>query len=214
MLSVQVSSVVVDVYSDSHNNPAGSPKENVVVLITICKPKARISHVEQINRRGDVEYPSSVLLKALHLVHAHHCHKACKEVKRPGTRVKESVMNLSSPVQVCDKPTKNEHEKRETDKGIYCARRAWKVFEPHSLRQVFVEVFLLLIRQSPVQLFVPHEDVIIHTQVCKRPCTVQQYRRHVAKNNSPLRRNNEVLQVLVLELAILETQQRVLRRTR
>ena len=119
MLSVQVSSVVVDVYSDSHNNPAGSPKENVVVLITICKPKARISHVEQINRRGDVEYPSSVLLKAIHLVHAHHCHKACKGVKRAGTRVKESVRrNLSSQMQVCGKPTKNEHDKHETHKGI------------------------------------------------------------------------------------------------
>ena len=118
MLSVQVSSVVVDVYSDSHNNPAGSPKENVVALVIICKPKARINHVEQIHRRSDVEYPGSVLLKALHLVHAHHCHKTCN-VKRPGTRVKESVKrNLSSPMQVRDKPTKNEHDKHETVKGI------------------------------------------------------------------------------------------------
>ena len=160
-MSVQVSRVVVDVYCDSHNNPAGRPKETVDVSVIICKTNARKSHAEQINRRSDVEYPSSVLLKALHLVHAHHRHKAWKEVKRAGTRVKESVRrNLSSPVQVCDKPTKNEHEKRETDKGIYCARRAWKVFEPHSLRQVFVEVFLLLIRHSLVQLFAPHEDVI------------------------------------------------------
>ena len=215
MLSVQVSCVAVDVYCDSLNNPAGRPKPSVVALVIICKTKARINHVEQIHRRSDVEYPRSVLLKALHLVHAHHSHKACKEVKRAGTRVKESVKrNLLSPMQVRDKPTKNEHDKHETDKGICGARRHWKVFEPISLRQVFPEVFLLLIRQSPVQLFVPHEDVIIHTQVCKRPCTVQQYRRHVAKDDPRPRSNNKVLQVLVLEMAILETQQRVLRRTK
>ena len=158
MLSVQVSCVAVDVYCDSLNNPAGRPKPSVVALVIICKTKARINHVEQIHRRSDVEYPRSVLLKALHLVHAHHSHKACKEVKRAGTRVKESVKrNLLSPMQVRDKPTKNEHDKHETDKGICGARRHWKVFEPISLRQVFPEVFLLLIRQSPVQLFVPHE---------------------------------------------------------
>ena len=215
MLSVQVSCVAVDVYCDSHNNPAGRPIETVDVSVIICKTNARKSHVEQIHCRSDVEYPRSVLLKALHLVHAHHCRKTCKEVKRPGTRVKESVRrNLLSPMQVRDKPTKNEHDKHETDKGICGARRHWKVFEPISLRQVFPEVFLLLIRQSPVQLFVPHEDVIIHTQVCKRPCTVQQYRRHVAKDDPRPRSKNEVLQVLVLEMAILETQQRVLRRTK
>ena len=60
----------------------------------ICKTNARKSHVEQIYRRSDVEYPSSVLLKALHLVHAHHCHKACKEIKRPGTRVQGSVIGI------------------------------------------------------------------------------------------------------------------------
>ena len=118
-MSVQVSRVVVDVYCDSHNNPAGRSKEIIVALVIICQTKACISHVEQINRRSDVEYPGSVLLKALHLVHAHHCHKTCKEVKRPGTRVKESVRrNLLSPMQVRDKPTKNEHDKHETDKDI------------------------------------------------------------------------------------------------
>ena len=119
ILSVQVSHVAVDVYCDSHNNPAGRSKGCVVGFVIICKTNARKSHVEQIHCRSDVEYPSSVLLKALHLVHAHHCHKACKEIKRPGTRVKESVRrNLLSPIQVRDKPTKNEHEKRETKKGI------------------------------------------------------------------------------------------------
>ena len=115
MLSVQVSCVAVDVYCDSHNNPAGRPKETVDVSVIICKTNARKSHLEQIYRRSDVEYPSSVLLKALHLVHAYHSHKACKEVKRVGTRVKESVRrNLLSPMQVRDKPTKNEYDKHET----------------------------------------------------------------------------------------------------
>ena len=118
-MSVQVSHAAVDVYCDSLQNPAGRPKEIVVGFVFICKTKACINHVEQINRRSDVEYPSSVLLKAIHLVHAHHCHKACKGVKRAGTRVKESVRrNLSSPMQVRDKPTKNEHDKHETQKGI------------------------------------------------------------------------------------------------
>ena len=94
MLSVQVPRVVVEVYCDSRKYPTGRSKESVVALVIICKPKARINHVEQIHRRSDVEYPASVLLKALHLVHAHHCHKACKEVKRPGTRVKESVREI------------------------------------------------------------------------------------------------------------------------
>ena len=103
MLSVQVSYVAVDVYCDSHNNPAGRSKGCVVGFVIICKTNARKSHVEQIHCRSDVEYPGSVLLKALHLVHAHHCHKTCKEVKRPGTRVKESVRrNLLSPMQVRD----------------------------------------------------------------------------------------------------------------
>ena len=153
MLSVQVPRVVVEVYCDSHNNPAGSSKQRVVALVITGKPKALINHVEQIHRRSEVEYPRSVLLEALHLVHAHHCHKACKGVKRPGTRVKESVgRNLSSPMQVRDKPTKNEHEKHETKKGIYCARRHWKVRNPASLSMVFLEVFLLLVRPSPVQV--------------------------------------------------------------
>ena len=168
MLSVQVSCVAVDVYCDSLNNPAGRPKPSVVALVIICKTKARINHVEQIHRRSDVEYPGSVLLKALHLVHAHHCHKTYK-VKRPGTRVKESVRrNLSSPMQVRDKPTKNEHDKHETQKGIYDARRRWKVSEPESLRQTFLVVFLLLVRQNPVQLFPPHHEVIIPPIYCKR----------------------------------------------
>ena len=161
--------VVVDVYYDSHKNPAGRAKKFVVALVIICQTKARINHVEQIHRRSDVEYPRSVLLKALHLVYAHHCHKTCKEVKRPGTRVKKSVRrNLLSPMQVCDKPTKNEHEKRETVKGIYGARGRWKVSEPESLRHTFLEVFLLLVRQNPIQLFDPHEEVIIRPIQCKR----------------------------------------------
>ena len=170
LLSVQVSCVAVDVYCDSLNNPAGRPKPSVVALVIICKTKARINHVEQIHRRSDVEYPGSVLLKALHLVHAHHCHKTCKEVKRPGTRVKESVRrNLLSPMQVCDKPTKNEYHKHDTVKGIYGARGHWKVFEPGSrFRQTFLEVFLLLIRQNPIQLFDPHEEVIVRPIQCKR----------------------------------------------
>ena len=123
-MSVQESRVAVDVYCDSHKNPAGLAKEIVVALVIICESKARINHVEQIYRRSDVEYPSSVLLKALHLVHAHHCHKACKEVKRAGTRVQESVRrNLLSPMQVRDKPTKNEYDKHETLEGKYGARR-------------------------------------------------------------------------------------------
>ena len=118
MLSVQVSHVALDVYCDSHNNPAGRPKEIVVGLVIICKNNSCKNHVEQIHRRSEVEYPGSVLLKALHLVHAHHCHKTCKGVKRPGTRVKESVRrNLLSPMQVRDKPTKNEYDKHETQEG-------------------------------------------------------------------------------------------------
>ena len=170
-MSVQVSCVAVDVYCDSRKYPAGSPKESVVALAPICKPKARINHVEQIHRRSEVEYPRSVLLKALHLVHAYHCHKVCKGVKRPGTRVKESVRrHLTSPIQVRDKPTKNEDEKHETQKGVEGARRSWrKVFPKCSFRSVFPEVFLLLFRQNPVQLFQPYVGVIIHPQVCKRP---------------------------------------------
>ena len=118
MLSVQVPRVVIEVYCDSHKNPAGRAKQCAVALVITGKPKARINHVEQIHRRSEVEYPSSVLLKALHLVHAHHCHKTCR-VKRAGSRVQESVKrNLLSPIQVRDKPTKNEHDKHETQKGI------------------------------------------------------------------------------------------------
>ena len=170
MLSVQVSCVAVDVYCDSHNYPAGRSKGCVVAIVIICKNNSCKNHVEQIHCRSDVEYPSSVLLKAIHLVHAHHCHKACKGVKRAGTRVKESVRrNLSSQMQVCGKPTKNEHDKHETHKGIWDVRRPWKVFEPLSLIPTFPEVFLLLIRQSPVQLFLPHEIVIKRPIQCKRP---------------------------------------------
>ena len=161
MLSVQVPRVVIEVYCDSHKKPAGRAKQCAVALVITGKPKARINHVEQIHCRSDVEYPASVLFKALHLVHAHHCHKTCKEVKRAGTRVKESVRrNLLSPTQLRDKPTKNEHDKHETHKGICDARRRWKVFEPLSLIPIFPEVFLLLIRQSPLQLLAPYEDVI------------------------------------------------------
>ena len=118
MLSVQVPRVVVEVYCDSRKYPTGRSKESVVALVIICKPKARINHVEQIHHRSEVEYPRSVLLKALHLVHAHHCHKTCKEVKRAGSRVQESVKrNLWSPMQVRDKPTKNEYDKHETQEG-------------------------------------------------------------------------------------------------
>ena len=167
-MSVQVSHVAVDLYCDSHKNPAGLARNSVEARGTICKPKALINHVEQIHRRSDVEYPASVLLKALHLVHAHHCHKTCK-VKRPGTRVKQSVKrNLLSPMQVRNKPTKNEHEKHETEEGKYDARRRWKVSEPESLRQTFLVVFLLLGRQNPVQLFPPHHEVIIPPIYCKR----------------------------------------------
>ena len=95
LLSVQVSRVAVDVYCDSHKNPAGRSKEIVVALVTICKPKALISHVEQIHRRSEVENPGSVLLKALHLVHAHHCHKTCESKEREWEwRMKESVQRV------------------------------------------------------------------------------------------------------------------------
>ena len=130
MLSVQLARVVVEVYCDSRKNPSGRAKQFVVALVIPGKPKSLINHVEQIHCRSDVEYPSSVLLKALHLVHAYHSHKACKGVKRPGTRVKESVRrHLLSPIQARDKPTKNEDEKHETQKGVEGARRSWrKVF--------------------------------------------------------------------------------------
>ena len=168
-LSVQVSHVAVDIYCDSRNNPAGRPK-NVVAVAIMCKKNSCKNHVEQIHCRSDVEYPASVLFKALHLVHAHHCHKTCKEVKRAGTRVKESVRrNLLSPTQLRDKPTKNEHDKHETHKGICDARRRWKVFEPLSLIPIFPEVFLLLIRQNSIQLFLPQEFVVIRPPQCKRP---------------------------------------------
>ena len=169
MLSVQVPRVVIEVYCDSHKNPAGRAKQCAVALVITGKPRARINHVEQIHRRSEVEYPSSVLLKALHLVHAHHCHKTCR-VKRAGSRVQESVKrNLLSPIQVRDKPTKNEHDKHETVKGIQGTPRVWKVFRKCSYRLVFFEVFLLLVRQNPVQLFEPQDDFIIHPRECKTP---------------------------------------------
>ena len=75
-----------------------------------------------------------------------------------------------SPMQVRDKPTKNEHEKHETDKGIQGAGRSWrKVFPKCSFRSVFLELFLLLVRQNPVQVFDPQNDFIIHTRECKTP---------------------------------------------
>ena len=82
MLSVQVPRVVIEVYCDSHKNPAGRAKQCAVALVITGKPKARINHVEQIHRRSEVENPGSVLLKALHLVHAHHCHKTCESKER------------------------------------------------------------------------------------------------------------------------------------
>ena len=101
--------------SYSHKDPA-----QVTIdchLIAKRKHESCLRHVEQVNGRSDVQYPGSVLLKALHLVHAHHRHKTCKEVKR--ARVKKSVRrNLLSPMQVRDKPTKNEHEKHETEQRI------------------------------------------------------------------------------------------------
>ena len=153
--------------SYSQHDPAHVTIGRLCQLIAERKHERCVRHVEQVNCRSDVEYPGSILPKALHLVHAHHRHKTCKEVKR--ARVKKSVRrNLLSPMQVCDKPTKNEHEKRETVKGIYGARGRWKVSEPESLRHTFLEVFLLLVRQNPIQLFDPHEEVIIRPIQCKR----------------------------------------------
>ena len=70
--------------SYSHKDPA-----QVTIdfhLIAKRKHESCLRHVEQVNGRSDVQYPGSVLLKALHLVHAHHCHKACE---RKRARVKE-----------------------------------------------------------------------------------------------------------------------------
>ena len=80
--------------SDSQENPARSAKPSVVALAVKCKDETVDSNEDQIDGRSEVENPGSVLLKALHLVHAHHCHKTCKEVKRPGTKVKESVREI------------------------------------------------------------------------------------------------------------------------
>ena len=131
--------------SYSQHDPAHVTIGRLCQLIAERKHERCVRHVEQLNCRSNVEYPGSILLKALHLVHAHHRHKTCKEVKR--ARVKKSVRrNLLSPMQVRDKPTKNEHEKHETAKRIHGARGHWKVFGPGSFRLVFLERFLLLVR--------------------------------------------------------------------
>ena len=64
--------------SDSQENPARSAKPSVVALAGKCKDKTVDSNEDQIDGRSEVENPGSVLLKALHLVHAHHCHKTCE----------------------------------------------------------------------------------------------------------------------------------------
>ena len=56
----------------------------------------------------------------------------------------------------------------------------------------------------------PCELVITRPRPGKWARGIQQRRSHVAEYDPPLRRNNEVLQVLVLELSVLETQEGVL----
>ena len=77
--------------SDSQENPARRAKPIVVALAGKCKDETVDSNEDQIDGRSEVENPRSVLLKALHLVHAHHCHKTCK---RAGKRMKESVQRV------------------------------------------------------------------------------------------------------------------------
>merc|ERR1719387_3507387 len=125
--------------SDSQENPARRAKPIVVALAGKCKHETVDSNEDQIDGRSEVENPGSVLLKSLHLVHAHHCHK-----------------------------TKNEHEKQETGNYQTHAGRIWKVFQPCSLRLAFFELFLLLVRQSTVIVMFLNDEVI-HTKVrCKR----------------------------------------------
>ena len=130
--------------SYSHHDPAHGTIGHLCQLIAKRKHERCVSHVEQVKRRSDIEYPGSVLLKALHLVHAHHRHKTCKEVKR--ARVKKSVRrNLLSPMQVCDKPTKNEHEKHETEQRIRPGHIVREGIYPKCFWTVCPRLFLLLI---------------------------------------------------------------------
>ena len=151
-----------------HNDPAHVTKGVTHPLIAKCKHECCVRHVEQVNRRSDVEYPGSVLLKALHLVHAHHRHKTCKEVKR--ARVKKSVRrNLLSPMQVRDKPTKNEHEKHETEQRIRPGHRVREGICPNCFLTVCPRLFLLLIRKGVVGFLQQHKQIKRYPPSCERP---------------------------------------------
>ena len=154
--------------SYSHKDPAHVTKDWLQRLVDECERECCDRHVEQVNRRSDVEYPGSVLLKALHLVHAHHRHKTCKEVKR--ARVKKSVRrNLLSPTPPRETPTKNEHEKHETEQRIRPGHRVREGICPNCFLTVCPELFLLLIRQGVVVFLRQHKHIKRYPQSCERP---------------------------------------------
>ena len=154
--------------SYSQHDPAHVTIGRLCQLIAERKHERCVRHVEQVNCRSNVEYPGSILLKALHLVHAHHRHKTCKEVKR--ARVKKSVRrNLLSPMQVRDKPTKNEHEKHETEQRIRPGHRVREGICPNCFLTVCPRLFLLLIRKGVVGFLPQHKQIKRYPPSCERP---------------------------------------------
>ena len=101
-----------------HNDPAHVTKGVTHPLIAKCKHECCVRHVEQVNRRSDVEYPGSVLLKALHLVHAHHRHKTCKEVKRARVRSESEEISRDERQRVRNPPRMNMRSTRQSRENV------------------------------------------------------------------------------------------------
>ena len=93
--------------SYSQHDPAHVTIGRLCQLIAERKHERCVRHVEQVNCRSNVEYPGSILLKALHLVHAHHRHKTCKEVKRGRVRSESEEISRYQPISV--KPISVKH---------------------------------------------------------------------------------------------------------
>ena len=100
--------------SYSHHDPAHGTIGHLCQLIAKRKHERCVSHVEQVNHRSDVEYPGSVLLKALHLVYAHHRHKTCKEVKRGRVRSESEEISRYQPISVKRPPKMNMRSTAQT----------------------------------------------------------------------------------------------------
>ena len=100
--------------SYSHKDPAHVTKDWLQRLVDECERECCDRHVEQVNRRSDIEYPDSVLLKALHLVHAHHRHKTCKEVKRGRVWSESEEISRYQPISVRHPPKMNMRSTAQT----------------------------------------------------------------------------------------------------